>query len=332
MRSSFLKAGWLLFIVVVVGRPSAWGQSAQPPAFLKVLLDYTMRPVKGAGGYSRVEHLYRTADSGWRAHRFIYPTMVPDAMYYLDDTATRRLQGPFVSYYEGEANQPGPLREQRYYRADTAEGRSYSWHRNGRMASSVLLRRGLMTDTVRYWHENGQLQQLGLLDSTGTGPLEAFYESGQRQQQGSMLRGRKHGLWTVYDDQGHRTMTVQLAADSVVSTTCFDSAGQPANGPCIYEREANFAGGLLGWRRFLEQNFQYPKEAIRNDIEGVVRFTLTVGTDGSVSDLEIVASPHPLLSNEVRRLMGRTPKWEPAIQFNKPVKTKAAQVVFFRLQ
>ncbi|MCU0333678.1 MAG: energy transducer TonB, partial [Chitinophagaceae bacterium] len=193
-------------------------------------------------------------------------------------------------------------------------------------------RRGRLTDSVQYWHENGEPEQLGLLDSTGTGRFEEYFSTGSLLQQGQLLAGYKHGSWTVFDEQGRRTMLVQFAADSLLQVSCFDSTGQPASGPCIYEREASFAGGFGGWRRFLEQNFQYPKEAIRNGIEGAVRFLLTVEPDGSVADIEIVASPHELLTKEVRRLMSRTPKWEPAIRFNKPVKTKASQVVFFRLQ
>nr|MCU0334287.1 hypothetical protein [Chitinophagaceae bacterium] len=90
---------------------------AQP--YVEVYLDHLLRPVKGHAAFSRVERLYHTADSGWRAHRFIYPGMVPDALYYLDDTATRRRNGPYCSYYSGSAEAPGRLRQQCFYMADT---------------------------------------------------------------------------------------------------------------------------------------------------------------------------------------------------------------------
>jgi TonB family protein len=58
----------------------------------------------------------------------------------------------------------------------------------------------------------------------------------------------------------------------------------------------------------------------------------TVDTSGTVGDIKVISSPHEWLSEEALRLMQISPKWEPAIQYNKPVKGKMRQPINFRLQ
>jgi periplasmic protein TonB len=81
----------------------------------------------------------------------------------------------------------------------------------------------------------------------------------------------------------------------------------------------------------LERSLNYPEEAQRNNISGTVKVKFHVAKDGSLSDFEIVASPDKSLSQEVIRLMKKSPKWEPAIQLNSPVIYRHIQSITFNL-
>jgi protein TonB len=121
--------------------------------------------------------------------------------------------------------------------------------------------------------------------------------------------------------------------DSVIQTQCFEADGvSPAKGPCIFEKVPEFPGGLKGWSAFLEKNLRYPDNAINRNVQGVVRVKFVVYKDGTLDEIEILSSPDKSLSQEVLRLMKKSPKWEPAIQYNVPVIYRHVQGVTFKLQ
>jgi len=83
--------------------------------------------------------------------------------------------------------------------------------------------------------------------------------------------------------------------------------------------------------KFLYNNFQYPIEAVRNNIQGRVILNLTIATDGSMSDIKIVQSVHPLLDQEALRIVKRMPKWIPGTKDGKPVATNYRLPITFKL-
>lgn len=164
------------------------------------------------------------------------------------------------------------------------------------------------------------------------GKFTWYYENGKISRSCLYVNGKREGKWLCYDSLGAKLMMVQFQADSLIATTCVDTNGNAIGGSCIYERMAEFRGGADGWRRFLEQNLQYPKYAQKKNITGVVRVQFMVSKTGEVSDVAILSSPHESLSKEVLRLISISPKWTPAIQLNKPVIYRHIQSVTFRLE
>jgi TonB family protein len=142
------------------------------------------------------------------------------------------------------------------------------------------------------------------------------------------MDGKYAGLWHYKEEDGAEVMTVKFVADSVVSTQC---PGAP-NGPCIFERPARFKGGLEGWCKYLENNLRYPDAAIDAGITGIVKVKFDIKKDGTLEEIEVVNSPHPLLSAEALRLMKKSPPWEPAILLNKTVSYRHIQSITFALQ
>ena len=93
-----------------------------------------------------------------------------------------------------------------------------------------------------------------------------------------------------------------------------------------------FPGGQDGMMKYLSDNIKYPEEAMKADIEGRVFTRFIVNEDGSVSDVEILRSVHPLLDAEAVRVVKAMPKWTPGKVGGKAVKVRYSLPLVFRLQ
>lgn len=79
------------------------------------------------------------------------------------------------------------------------------------------------------------------------------------------------------------------------------------------EREPEFPGGPEALIRFLKNNLKTPDDLQVGETKTVhIRFL--VGTDGSVSNLEIVQSGGSEFDKEVMRVCKKMPRWKPAFQ------------------
>ncbi|MCQ2198432.1 MAG: energy transducer TonB [Paludibacteraceae bacterium] len=87
----------------------------------------------------------------------------------------------------------------------------------------------------------------------------------------------------------------------------------------VVEKKAQFPGGNSALVKFLSENVKYPEEAIDFDISGNVIVQFVVKSNGSVGDVRVVRSVHPLLDEEAVRVVKSMPNWTPAEQRGKPV-------------
>ncbi|MFP4013245.1 MAG: energy transducer TonB [Chitinispirillaceae bacterium] len=75
---------------------------------------------------------------------------------------------------------------------------------------------------------------------------------------------------------------------------------------------------------------KYPQRAKDLGIEGMVEVIIVVGTNGKVSSIEIVRSPHASFNTEVRKVIS-TWKFKPARNQGVPVQVRKKQVLDYRL-
>ena len=102
----------------------------------------------------------------------------------------------------------------------------------------------------------------------------------------------------------------------------FEPVGQ------VIEQMPTFPGGTAALMKFLSENVKYPEQAI----QGRVVCKFTVGEDGSISDIAVAKSVHPLLDAEAVRVFSLMPKWIPGKQNGKPSKMKYTLPITFRLE
>ena len=100
----------------------------------------------------------------------------------------------------------------------------------------------------------------------------------------------------------------------------------------IVEENAQFPGGDEACYKWLYDNIKYPAIAQEQGIQGRVFVRFVVNKDGSIVDVEVTRSPDPSLSKEAERVIKLMPKWRPARQGNKPVRSRFNLPVMFKLQ
>lgn len=85
-------------------------------------------------------------------------------------------------------------------------------------------------------------------------------------------------------------------------------------------------------QNYISEHAQYPSSAHESGLEGVVEAEATVGTDGCLTDIEIVKGLNQSCDNVVKRLLSEMPAWNPARRNGKPIKQRVTVRIRFRLQ
>ena len=99
------------------------------------------------------------------------------------------------------------------------------------------------------------------------------------------------------------------------------------------EEMPTFQGGdITKFREWVMRRFRYPAIAQENGIQGKVTLQFVVEKDGSVTNIQVLQTPDPVLSDEVVRVVNDSPKWKPGKQRNEPVRVKYILPVDFRIQ
>ena len=84
-------------------------------------------------------------------------------------------------------------------------------------------------------------------------------------------------------------------------------------------------------KKWVFKHLKYPKEAQEKNIQGRVTVQFVVETDGSISNVKVARSVHPLLDEEAVRVIKSMPKFKPIMEDGKPVKEQFMMVVPFKL-
>jgi TonB family protein len=114
----------------------------------------------------------------------------------------------------------------------------------------------------------------------------------------------------------------------------FQEQELPVEEEIIYdysESEAQFPGGREALALWVHNNQQYPLEARKQEVSGVVYIQFVVEKNGELTNLNILRSPHELLSQEAMRLMEMMPNWEPGRFKDKIVRVRLILPIKFQL-
>lgn len=92
----------------------------------------------------------------------------------------------------------------------------------------------------------------------------------------------------------------------------------------------SFPGGDRELLRFVNSERRYPARAYKEGIEGRVMCSFIVGTDGSISRIEVVRGVEQSLNAEAVRVIQAMPRWQPGSIDGEPVATYCLLPIAFR--
>lgn len=252
--------------------------------------------------------------------------LIRDA-YYSDETLKEN-DGLWLTYY---AN--GMMKDSGLYVNNKRQGKFMGWYEDGMERLNEQFKNGYPTDTCLHFFKEGQLASLSITDSFGNGMAQVYYPSGKVKMIGRLHEGKREESWLLKREDGSKLMQLNYLQDSITMTQCFNETGNAIiEGNCIFEQPAKFPGGNKNWSVFLSRNLKYPNAAVDGNIEEIVRVQFVIAKDGSISEVEALGKPNKWLADEAIRLIKKSPKWEPAIQYNQPVIYRHIQPITFRLR
>lgn len=121
----------------------------------------------------------------------------------------------------------------------------------------------------------------------------------------------------------------------------FNSVIPPIQPNTSFEESADFSvaaafpGGEEALIRFFENHLNYPEEALKYEVEGVVYVRFVVNKRGEIEHIQIY-NKHKIIGfgqeDEAVRVANQMPKWQPAIQNGRPAPSVLVMPIRFTIR
>jgi len=95
------------------------------------------------------------------------------------------------------------------------------------------------------------------------------------------------------------------------------------------EQKPSFHGGSIGLNKFLSENLVVPTEGVKQGLSGTVYASFIVNETGAISNVKIIQGLGQSYDEEVLRVIGKMPNWEPGQQNGKAVSVRYIMPVKF---
>ena len=99
----------------------------------------------------------------------------------------------------------------------------------------------------------------------------------------------------------------------------------------VVEQMPEFPGGEEARTKFFIDNITYPKEALKNGIQGRVFVTFVVEKDGKITNVRVLRGIGGGCDEEAARVISLMPDWKPGKHKGKPVRVQFNLPVQFKL-
>lgn len=123
-----------------------------------------------------------------------------------------------------------------------------------------------------------------------------------------------------------KIVVVQSASAS--ESSCNPETDEICDFPAI---EAEYPGGWIAVQNFISSHIIYPKECIKDKIQGKVFVSFVVERDGKVTNIKVEKGSHPLLDEEAKRMISIMPNWIPGKVDNKTIRSRIRIPIAFTL-
>ena len=127
---------------------------------------------------------------------------------------------------------------------------------------------------------------------------------------GHYLNGKKHGEWNVMASNHRLLYKLEYNNGELLSTKDSTQVNEERSrridsikslATKRSEIESEFPGGARGWQRYIANNVEYPAEAFKAEVQGIVHVQFIVEKDGRVSNVDLYKSAEYYLDEEALR-------------------------------
>jgi len=145
------------------------------------------------------------------------------------------------------------------------------------------------------------------------------------------LTGKQTNALIVLSTGTHKelmfdTSNIRYKNDSTIKSTLNEEVFT------VVETMPDFPGGSGSFRKYIDENLEYPKAAAENGIQGRVFVQFVVEADGQVTNAKILRGVDPSIDKEAIRVVESSPKWNPAKQRGQAVRVSFTFPIEFSLQ
>jgi len=250
-----------------------------------------------------------------------------ESIAYFSDSECKNLDGPYKELYKN-----GQTKTMGYYLGNKKVNTWKTWSDDGILTDSLFYVDGFINGIALSWDKQGVVIDSMIFERDGNGVGRGYWSNGKPSERGDYKAGKKDGMWTYYYKTGRKCQEVNYVADSAASYTCYDDNENIQKNKCIYEQEAAFPGGDKKWFQYLSnklRSVRLPNDYYNGKIYGEVWILFVVDIDGSIVDAKIIQSVESRLDEIALDIIKGSPKWEHAVQYNRPVKAYRKQPISF---
>lgn len=97
------------------------------------------------------------------------------------------------------------------------------------------------------------------------------------------------------------------------------------------ENPPYYGNGMTALAEFINNNMQYPKDALQSKVEGAVLIQFIVNNEGKLTNFKKLSNKGHGLEEEAIRLLKNSGDWKPGIQNGRKVAVEVQQQVIFKL-
>ncbi len=264
-------------------------------------------------------------DSGWlRSEIYIATKKLHREGLYKDSSC--EIPNGWIRRYYSNSNL---LSEVRFINGVT-DGIYTAYHYNGMISDSIFYFMGTIAGTSKRWHSNGYIADSVVHGSDASDVLVSWFDNGIPSSAGRTQYWLPEGKWRYFHRNGNLASLEEYKAGKLLSRIYFDEDGMQFTDTSSRDRPAMFRGGKDKWKRYVENNLQWPKNVnlVNTDTITVVVYAI-IDEAGNVTDAYVEVPFHPLFDKEVLRVVKRSPKWKPAVSHNRHVKQWLVEAVDF---
>jgi periplasmic protein TonB len=115
--------------------------------------------------------------------------------------------------------------------------------------------------------------------------------------------------------------TLNWSNITVINPPINDPVDENPDTYIVVQESATFKGeNIEAFINWVKNNIVYPTDATVAEIQGRANVTFVVNKKGEVSEIRILRGIHPLIDQEINRVLLSSPLWQPAKQNGRPVK------------